>query len=368
MFRFTLAPKHLMGIKKCGYLFFLGIPTLMLVVSYFLGVYWNASNIFAFFTLFFTFGLIPLFDYFVGKDSFDPEAIEDVSGLAQKPYYALLTLMAVPTLFAILIAGASLFVYGNFNIWGQIGWVLSVGVVSSLLGINVSHELIHKTNRIEQWSGGLLLSMVCYGGFKVEHIRGHHVYVATPEDPSSARLNESLYHFLPRAYFLNFRNAWRFEFDRLKRQGKSPFHWSNELLWWYGFSGLWLLLFTAFFGTLGAIFFLGQSVVAFTLLEIVNYLEHYGLSRRLLENGRYENPTIFHSWNSHYLVTNLLLLELPRHSDHHTSPRRRYQVLRQFEESPQFPAGYPTMILLALIPPLWRKMMNSRVEHYQQIL
>ncbi|MEK7482724.1 MAG: alkane 1-monooxygenase [Planctomycetota bacterium] len=356
----------LLRIKKYGYLFFLGVPSLMLVSSYYLGNYWRAGNFFNFFTLAFTFGFIPLLDYLFGKDPFNPSDQDEVLGLTKQPYYSWLTLASVPILLGILLTGGVVFMDGNFNLAGKIGWILSVGVVSSLLGINVSHELIHKTSRIEQWSGGVLLSMVIYGGFKVEHIRGHHVYVATPEDPSSAQYNESLYHFLPSAYYRNFRNAWQFEFDRLKRQGKNRFHWSNELLWWYGLSVFWIVLFTFLFGKLGAIYFIGQSIVAFTLLEIVNYLEHYGLSRRLLENGRYETPTIFHSWNAHYLVTNLLLLELPRHSDHHTAPRKRYQVLHQFEGSPEFPAGYPTMVLLALVPPLWRKIMNPRVEHYQK--
>lgn len=352
-------------LKPYGYLFFL-VPPLVLLLSYFLGQEFHLPNFFAFFTLFFTFVLIPLLDWSLGEDQTNPEEQEEEALLEKNFYYALLPLSALPILMFILIWGAFVFTAGHLNGLGQLGWVLSVGVVSSILGINVAHELVHKTSRIEQWSGGVLLSLVTYGGFKVEHIRGHHVHVSTPRDASSSRYNQSLYHFLPRALYSNMKSAWQLEAERLKRRDKSVLHFSNELFWWYGLSFLWAMLFTLQFGQMGLIYFFGQSVVAFILLEIINYLEHYGLHRRSLENGRYEAPTVMHSWNSNYFLTNLLLFQLQRHSDHHAHPRRRYQVLRQFQESPQLPAGYPTMVLLALCPPLWRRVMNPKVEAYYQ--
>ena len=213
-------------------------------------------------------------------------------------------------------------------------------------------------------AGGLLLAAVCYAGFKVEHVRGHHVHVSTPEDASSSRYGQSLYSFLPHAYKHNFLNAWRLESERLKRKGLPALHWRNELIWWYAISALFLLGFSLAFGWLGAIFFLGQSVMAFTLLEIVNYVEHYGLHRRRLDNGRYERTTPEHSWNSNFLLTNLFLFHLQRHSDHHAYAKRRYQVLRHYDSSPQLPNGYAGMIVLALFPPLWRAVMDPKVRAY----
>ncbi|ERW34815.1 alkane 1-monooxygenase 2 [Pseudomonas aeruginosa BWHPSA020] len=148
------------------------------------------------------------------------------------------------------------------------------------------------------------------------------------------------------------------------RKGLPALHWRNELIWWYAISALFLLGFSLAFGWLGAIFFLGQSVMAFTLLEIVNYVEHYGLHRRRLDNGRYERTTPEHSWNSNFLLTNLFLFHLQRHSDHHAYAKRRYQVLRHYDSSPQLPNGYAGMIVLALFPPLWRAVMDPKVRAY----
>ena len=162
----------------------------------------------------------------------------------------------------------------------------------------------------------------------------------------------------------NFLNAWKLEAERLKRKNLPVLHWRNELIGWYAVSALFLLGFSLAFGWLGALFFIAQSVVAFTLLEIVNYVEHYGLHRRKLENGRYERTNPTHSWNSNFLLTNLFLFHLQRHSDHHAYAKRRYQVLRHFEDSPQLPNGYAGMIVLALFPPLWRAVMDPRVRAY----
>ena len=254
---------------------------------------------------------------------------------------------------------------GTFSLVGSIGWIVSIGIVGGL-GINVAHELIHKDDKLETRAGGFLLSLVCYAGFKVEHLRGHHVHVSTPEDASSSRYNQSLYNFLPQAYMRNFLNAWKLEAERLQRKGHNALSWRNELIWWYSISALALTGFTIAFGWLGAVFFLGQSFIAFTLLEIVNYLEHYGLHRRKLENGRYERTGPEHSWNSNYFLTNVFLFHLQRHSDHHAWAKRRYQILRHHDVAPQLPAGYSAMIVLAMFPPLWRRVMNPRVEAYYE--
>ena len=245
-----------------------------------------------------------------------------------------------------------------------------MGVVGGVIAINVGHELIHKNTKLEQISGGLLLSLVSYGGFKIEHVYGHHVNVSTPLDASSSRLNQSLYNFLPNAYIHNFLNAWTLQKTRLAKKGLSLLSVQNELIWYYAFSIAISLIMGAFFMFLGAEFWMGvafffaQSFIAFTLLEIINYIEHYGLHREKMSNGKYERVNIEHSWNSNYFLTNMFLFQLQRHSDHHAYAARRYQVLRHHEESPQLPFGYATMFMIALIPPLWKAVMNPRVKDY----
>jgi alkane 1-monooxygenase len=206
----------------------------------------------------------------------------------------------------------------------------------------------------------VLLTSVGYPGFKVEHVRGHHLHVATPEDSSSARLDESVYAFVPRALWRNVRNAWRLEAQRLRARGHSPWSARNEMVRWYA---LWLLFMAAFAATGGVRalgFFLLQGVIAAATLEVINYVEHYGLERREVAPGRYERVTHHHSWNAPQRYTNWLLFNLQRHSDHHAVARRRYQALHHHDDSPQLPAGYATMFVLALAPPLWRKVMNPR--------
>ncbi|WP_097458992.1 alkane 1-monooxygenase [Mangrovitalea sediminis] len=360
------AVKHriLLHLKKFSFLIAL-LPLLLLPLSLWGGHTFGHLDAFAWGTLVVVFGVIPLLDAILGKDALNPDEEVEVPSMQKERFYQVLTLAWVPLYGVLLVWSCHILLSEPFGPAGVLGWVMSMGMVGGL-GINVAHELIHKDSRLEQWSGGLLLAMVTYAGFKVEHVRGHHVHVSTPEDASSARFNQSLYQFLPHAYRHNFMNAWKLEAARLKRKGQSPMSLSNELIWWYGISLALLVGFSLAFGWQGAVFFVVQSFVAFTLLEIVNYLEHYGLHRRKLENGRYERTMPEHSWNSNFFLTNVFLFHLQRHSDHHAYAKRRYQVLRHHDVSPQLPAGYATMILLALVPPLWKRVMNPRVLAYYQ--
>lgn len=359
-----LPPHMLITVKKYAYLLF-AVPFLFPVFSYLAMEAWGWSNFFAFGTVLFIFGIVPVLDAIIGRDPVNPDEATEVPDMSRESYYKLLTLACVPAYFALIVWGAHIFSSQGFSFLGQLGWIMSIGTVGGL-GITVAHELIHKDEKLESHAGGVLLSMVTYAGFKVEHVRGHHVNVSTPEDASSSRYNQSLYTFLLNGYWHNFRNAWMLEKKRLARKGHGLLHWKNELIWWYALSLAFLVAFSVMWGWAGAIFFIGQSFFAFTLLEIVNYLEHYGLHRRKLENGRYERVTPEHSWNSNFFLTNLFLFHLQRHSDHHANAKRRYQVLRHYDNSPQLPAGYATMILLALCPPLWRAVMNPKVEAYYQ--
>ena len=344
-------------IRNIGFLLFL-LPPSLLLCAYWGGEYFNQKDLWSFFPLFFGYCIIPICDYLIGKDTHNPSKTESEQ-LTASPYFTTLTLLCVPcqllSIYCAIEYSITSYQTGEISWIGMIGWVISMGLVSSVLAINVGHELIHKNSRLEQWAGGILYASVCYAGFKVEHIRGHHVNVATPEDASSARYNQSSYRFVPKAILKNSINAFRLEAKRLNRLGLPAIHWRNELLWWYGLSLLFSIAALWVFGTLGLLFFLLQSLGAIIHLELINYVEHYGLHRRQLPNGKYERTTIEHSWNSSYLLTNLLLFHLQRHSDHHENPKRPYQILRHCDESPQLPGGYASMVLLALIPPFWKR-------------
>ncbi len=349
--------------KRIGFAIVFVVPALMPLAAW-LGARSGHPGLFAWFPLFFLFVLLPLADQAVGHDPGNP-APADEATLAADRWFRLLTLLAVPVQYAVLAWSLRHWAQAGFGLAGGIGWLLSLGLVGGVLAINVAHELIHKDTRLERAAGGLLLASVGYQGFKVEHLRGHHVLVATPEDASSARFGQSLWRFLPRALLHNTRNAWRLEAERLRRRGLRGWHWRNELLGW---SALWLGLAGIAFAVLGMpglLAFVVQGLVAACALEIINYVEHYGLSRRRLADGRYERTTHLHSWNADFALTNLLLFHLQRHSDHHAHASRRYQVLRHHPDSPQLPGGYAAMFVLALFPPLWFRVIHPRLERWQ---
>jgi len=366
-----LSLESAMTLKKYGYLIFL-IPLALPSLSFYWAHETGLHNFFAFFTLIVVFVLVPILDVIIGKDPVNPDE-DDVKALSQVTFYRWLTLICLPLYLVCLFSSAYwLLNWPELNLIGQMGYVLSIGVVGGIIAINVGHELIHKNTQLEQVSGGLLLALVSYAGFKIEHIYGHHVHVSTPLDASSSRYNQSLYHFLPNAYVHNFLNAWKLQKQRLAKKHLSLLSLQNELLWYYAFSLGCSLLLGAFMYALGGSFiagivlFFAQSFIAFTLLEIINYIEHYGLHRKQLNNGKYERVNPEHSWNSNYFLTNMFLFQLQRHSDHHAYASRRYQVLRHHENSPQLPFGYATMFVIALIPPLWKAIMNPRVNAYYQ--
>jgi alkane 1-monooxygenase len=223
----------------------------------------------------------------------------------------------------------------------------------------------HRRTTLERRLCKLALAQTAYGHFFVEHNRGHHVRIATPEDAASARFGESLYLFTPRSVLGGVRSAWRLEGRRLAHNGRRQLSLHNDILnAWLLTLGLFAAL-VAWFGIGVLPWLAGQAVIGFCLLETVNYLEHYGLRRQKLPDGRYERVNPTHSWNSNTVVMNIFLFHLQRHSDHHVNPQRRYQALRDADEAPQLPAGYGAMMVLAMIPPLWRRVMDHRViDHY----
>jgi alkane 1-monooxygenase len=324
--------------------------------------------------------VLPILDLSVGPDGQNPPD-EVMEQLENDKYYRYCTFIFIPFQYLSVVLGAYLFTASDIS-WlgyhsplswaGKLGVALSVGVLGGV-GINTAHEMGHKKDSLERWLSKITLAQSCYGHFYVEHNRGHHVRVATPEDPASARFGETFWEFLPRSVFGSLRSSLRLEAQRLRRLGpgfwNSPWnpktYLSNDVLNAWLMSVVFWGLLIAVFGPALIPFVIIQAVFGFGLLEAVNYLEHYGLLRQKNANDRYERCTPVHSWNSDHTVTNLFLYHLQRHSDHHANPTRRYQTLRSMAGSPNLPSGYASMISLTYFPPLWRKVMDHRVlAHY----
>ncbi len=309
------------------------------------------------------FVIIPAIDVVAGLDRSNPPD-ELIKTLEEDRYYRWITYLYLPLQYVALVWSCWLWAGDSLTVSAKIGLALTVGTVAGI-GINTAHELGHKKEKYERWLAKIALAQSFYGHFYIEHNRGHHVRVATPDDPASSRIGESVYAFLPRTIIGSFRSAWRIEQPRFKRRDES--HWSirNDVLnAWLMSLVLWAALLVAFgIGILP--YLLLQALVGIVLLEIVNYLEHYGMLRQREKSGRWERVRPSHSWNSNNIATNVLLYHLQRHSDHHANPTRRYQALRDDEDAPVLPTGYAGMIVLALVPPLWRRVMDQRVvEHF----
>ncbi|HZU48208.1 MAG TPA: alkane 1-monooxygenase [Mycobacterium sp.] len=368
---------------KKRYLWLLGLiaPTALLVI---LPIVWamnqagwrTASQALFWIGPILLFIVLPALDLRFGPDGQNPPD-EVMERLENDRYYRYCTYIYIPFQYASVVVGAYLFTASDLS-WlgfeGSLSWPAKIGLALSVgtlggVGINTAHEMGHKKESLERWLAKITLAQSCYGHFYIEHNRGHHVRVATPEDPASSRFGEAFWEFLPRSVFGSLRSAWRLEAQRLRRLGVSPWnakeYLSNDVLnAWLMSVVLWGVL-IAVFGPALIPFVIIQAVFGFSLLESVNYLEHYGLLRQKTANGRYERCAPKHSWNSDHIVTNLFLYHLQRHSDHHANPTRRYQTLRSFADAPSLPSGYASMIALTYFPPLWRKVMDHRVlAHY----
>jgi len=309
------------------------------------------------------FGVFPLLDLLVGTDAANPPD-SVIKWLEQDRYYRWCTYVYIPIQYAGLVFACYEWSSGGLSVFASIGLATTMGMVSGI-AINTAHELGHKRASLERWLSKVALAQSGYGHFFIEHNRGHHVRVATPEDPASSRLGESFYAFLPRTVWGSLRSSWKLEAVRLDRLGARHVSLRNDIVNAWAMSAVGALVLAAVFGPVLLPYLLLQAVLGFMLLEVVNYLEHYGLLRQKREDGRYERTRPEHSWNSNSVASNVLLYHLQRHSDHHANPTRRYQALRHFDEAPQLPTGYAGMIVIAAIPPLWRRVMDHRVlEHY----
>lgn len=308
-------------------------------------------------------GVVPILDLLAGLDRANPPD-DVIEALERDRYYRWITYLFLPLQYAGFVTAFWFLTTAGLTTWEKVGLAVTVGFIGGL-GINTAHELGHKKESHERWLSKIALAQSGYGHFYIEHNRGHHVRVATPEDPASSRVGESFYRFWPRTVFGSLRSAWHLEARRYSRRNEHAFRLGNDVInSWFMTAVLWSLM-VLWLGIAILPFLIIQALVAITLLEAVNYLEHYGMLRaKVISNGRerYERVDPRHSWNSNNLATNVLLYHLQRHSDHHARPTRRYQALRDYEQSPVLPTGYAGMILLALVPPAWRAVMDPRVR------
>lgn len=239
-------------------------------------------------------------------------------------------------------------------------WVM--GLLCGTFGINVGHELGHRVNKFEQFLAKMLLLTSLYMHFYIEHNKGHHKRVATPEDPSSARYGEWVYSFYFRTILFSYISAWQIGIRDAQKKGRHPLSLHNEMIRFTVIQLVFVSLIFFVFGWLVTLYFITAAVIGILLLETVNYIEHYGLTRKIIGEGKYERAMPSHSWNSDHVIGRVMLFELSRHSDHHYLASRKYQVLRHHDDSPQMPTGYPGMMILSLFPPLWFYIMNKRIR------
>ena len=307
--------------------------------------------------------IIPTIDTIVGQDNNNPST-EDIKLLEQDPYYSRLVKTFIPLQYVANIYACYLTSRKTTSFVDKILLGISMGAINGI-AVNTAHELSHKSNRIDHILSHLARVPTGYNHFRVEHPYGHHKRAATPEDPASSKMGETVYEFLPRTVVGSFKSAIEIEKNRLKRKGLEFWSKENELLQGWAMSAGFHASMLKLFGTSTLPYLLTQSAYGISLFEIINYIEHYGLLRQKDENGKYERTMPEHSWNNNNIVTNLFLYQLQRHSDHHAYPTRPFQALRHFDEAPELPSGYASMLLPALIPSLWFKIMDQRVfDHY----
>jgi alkane 1-monooxygenase len=318
----------------------------------------------------FAYMFAPLIDAVVGKDRANAHK-EDFERLMNDRFFDVVLYSLVYVHIGQLFTSALALYRYDMNAFQIAGFVASIGIFSGTM-INVAHELGHRTSKVAQFHAKLSLMTVCYMHFFIEHNRGHHVWVATPLDPATARKDQTLYAFWWQSVTGSWRSAWNIEKRTLEKNNQPLWSHHNQMLWFIilpiAFCGLLTGTATLLVGRLAwevIPFFFGQAVMAFLLLETINYIEHYGIVRREIAPGKYERVNPLHSWNANHIFSNLILFQLQRHSDHHAYASRPYQVLRHFDESPQLPFGYPLMILMATVPPLWFAVMNKRLQAWQ---
>lgn len=311
--------------------------------------------------LFFAFGCLPLADNFFKVDAlnFDKEQ-EEIE--KENKLYTYILYLVIPVQLIFLVWFLFSIQENGLTTTELIGRISAMGIMNGILGINVGHELGHRNNRFEQFLGEILLTSSLENHFLPYHNAGHHFNVATPNDAATARKNEPIYLFWFRSHFMSYFQAWKLENKRLQVSNRSWFHPQNRMVIYTICNLLLVTIIYYFFGLNVLLAFITSAVIGILLLETVNYIEHYGLLREKNKFGRYERVKHTHSWNSNHVIGKLVLFNLSRHSDHHYNGSKHYQLLKSLPKSPQMPTGYPGMMLLSLIPPLWFRIMNNKLK------
>jgi len=354
MQNFTLGFRFISSMNGLKYFLAYLLPIGTFIALYFHG--WLS-----FFTVVEAFVAIPLIELMMKESPSNIESQRETQ-VSSTRFYDLLLYSIVPIHYALLLLFLYTVSYLQLSKFELIGITLSMGIQCGAIGINVAHELGHRKNKFERFLARLLLLSSLYLHFIVEHNRGHHTYVATPNDPATARKNEPIYTFWIRTIVFSFLSAWHIEKTQLAKRGISTWSLRSEMIQLILVQVLFLTLIYFSFGLIALISFMGAAFIGILLLEAVNYVEHYGLLRKEISAGKYERVQPWHSWNSDYPLGRIMLFELTRHSDHHYMASRKYQILRHLPESPQLPTGYPGSILLSLIPPIWFGVINPRLE------
>ena len=309
--------------------------------------------------------LIPLLELMVHPNNKNMEAAEEEISKRNK-WYDYLLYIIVPLQYAALIYFIFSMQEAELLGWERAGRIGSMGLLCGTFGINVAHELGHRVNRFEQFLAKALLATSLYMHFFIEHNKGHHKNVATHEDPSSARLNEPVYLFYCRTIFFSYVSAWKIANEDCRKKGHPAFSLGNEMIEAHLWQLLLILTILILFGGFVTCCFLAAAFIGIILLETVNYIEHYGLVRKLSTSGSYERTMPIHSWNSSHPIGRVMLFELSRHSDHHYLASKKYQLLKHHSDAPQLPTGYPGSMVLSLVPPIWFYVMNKRIKYYER--
>ena len=305
--------------------------------------------------------IIPLSELVIKPDPANMDTAEEELAKSDRSYDILLYVIVVLQ-YAILLKFLNSMSHDQLAWYDIIGRIWVMGLLCGVFGINVGHELGHRANGVEQTLAKMLLLTSQYMHFFIEHNKGHHKRVATPEDPSSARHGEWVYSFYLRSIIFSYLSAWQIANKEVRKKGKPLFSLYNEMVQFTLIQVVFVALIALGFGWLTTLYYLMAAGIGITLLETVNYIEHYGLQRKSIGEGKYERAMPEHSWNSNHVIGRLMLFELSRHSDHHYLASRKYQVLRHHDDSPQMPTGYPGMMILSLVPPLWFRVMNKKIE------
>ena len=325
------------------------VPLSVFVSIYFRGIFSYTCVLYVFF-------FIPVVELFLPTRLSSFSEQESTSRLKDK-FFDWLLYLNVPIVYLTLIYGLYLFATSDIQLYEYFGFILSLGILLATNAVNVAHELGHRKNKIDIFITRLLLLPCLYMHFTLEHNYGHHKNVATELDPATAKKGQSLYYFWITSVFGQYKNAWQIQIKLLKNKKVSFFSFENNLLLFFMCQGLYLTTVYVLLGGGALVLAFLVGLISFLFLETINYIEHYGLRRKKI-GGKYERVQNTHSWNSDHIMGRIILYELTRHSDHHFSASKKYQVLESLEESPRLPFGYPMSMLLAFVPPIWFAFMH----------